>query len=153
METTGQTLFCPGMPGAGKTILTSAVVNDLIKRYSEDEKISVAYIYCNFRQQDDQKIDDLLASLLKQLATSQITLPHLKDLYDRNKFRQMRPSLDEILGTLRSVVALYSRVFIIVDALDECQITDDCRTRFLREIFNLQKMCSVNFFTTSRPIP
>src|SRR5947209_377555 len=31
-----QTLFCPGIPGAGKTILTSIVVDDLIRGIQND---------------------------------------------------------------------------------------------------------------------
>jgi hypothetical protein len=50
------------------------------------------------------------------------------------------------------VTTLYSRVFIIVDALDECQISDGCRQRLLSDLFNLQEKCGANLFTTSRPI-
>jgi hypothetical protein len=64
-ETKNQTLFCPGIPGAGKTILTSIVVNELTARFFNDPTIGITYVYCNFRRQDEQKIDDLLASLLK----------------------------------------------------------------------------------------
>jgi hypothetical protein len=46
---------------------------------------------------------------------------------------------------------MYSRVFIVVDALDECQV--GCRSRFLSEIFNLQVKCGANIFATSRFIP
>jgi DNA replication protein DnaC len=70
-ETNKQTLFCLGIPGAGKTILTSIIVEELNTRFSNDPTIGIAYIYCNFRRQEEQKIDDLLASLLKQLAESQ----------------------------------------------------------------------------------
>jgi hypothetical protein len=63
-----QALFCPGIPGAGKTILTSIIVDDLITRFQNDPTVNIVYIYCNFRRKDEQKIDDLLASLLKQLA-------------------------------------------------------------------------------------
>jgi hypothetical protein len=65
IEADKQTLFCPGIPGAGKTILTSIVVEALTTRFSNDPMIGIAYIYCNFRRQDEQKINDLLASLLK----------------------------------------------------------------------------------------
>ena len=51
------------------------------------------------------------------------------------------------------MAAMYSRVFIVVDALDECQVFDGCRSRFLSEIFNLQVKCGVNVFATSRFIP
>jgi hypothetical protein len=51
------------------------------------------------------------------------------------------------------VAAAYSRVFIIVDALNECKASDSCRSRLLSEIFSLQAKCGVNFFATSRFIP
>ncbi|RYP27804.1 hypothetical protein DL767_007516 [Monosporascus sp. MG133] len=154
LETGRKTLFCPGIPGAGKTILASIVVNDLTTRFSGDPTIGVAYIYCNFRRQDEQKVDNLLASLLKQLAERRSSLPGtVKDLYDRHKANHTRPSLDEILTVLQSVLALYSRVFIVVDALDECQVSDGCRMKFLSEIFGLQAKSGPNIFATSRFIP
>jgi hypothetical protein len=63
----GQTLFCPGIPGAGKTILTSIVIDGLNTRFQSNTNVGIAYIYYNFRQQDEQKSEDLLAILLKQL--------------------------------------------------------------------------------------
>jgi hypothetical protein len=76
----------------------------------------------------------------------------VKDLYDRHTARRTRPSLDEIIGVLQSVAVTYSRVFIIVDALDECQVSDGCRQRFLLSLFNLCVKYGVNVFATSRPI-
>ena len=154
LETKNETLFCLGIPGVGKTILTSIVVEELTTRFSNDPTIGIAYIYCNFQRQDDQKIADLLMSLLKQLAKCQPSLPGtVKSLYDRHKPKGTRPSLDEISETLQSVTLLYSRVFIIVDALDECQISDGCRQRFLAALFDLHAKCGANLFATSRPIP
>jgi len=154
LGTCKQTLFCPGIPGAGKTILTSIVVDELTRRFGSDSSTGVAYVYCNFRRQDDQKVDNLLASLLKQLVEGYSSLPGtIKDLHDRHKAKRTRPSLDEISRVLQSVAAMYSRVFIIVDALDECQASDGCRTRFLSELFNLQMKHRTNTFATSRFIP
>jgi Cdc6-like AAA superfamily ATPase len=154
LKTNKQTLFCPGIPGAGKTILTAIVVDDLTTQVSSDPTIGVAYIYCNFRQQGTQKIDDLMASLLRQLAQGLSSLPgSVKDLYDQHKTKRTWPLLDEILRVLRSIVTMYSRAFIIVDALDECQVSDGSRTRFLSELFSLQTRHGVNIFATSRFIP
>jgi hypothetical protein len=131
-ETKAQTLFCPGIPEAGKTIITSIVVDELTTRFSNDPAIGIAYIYCNFRRQEEQKIDNLLASLLKQLAENQPSLPGtVKEIYDQHKTKRTRPSLEEVSRSLQAVTALYSRIFIVVDALDECQISDSCRQRFL----------------------
>ncbi|CAG2000637.1 unnamed protein product [Fusarium graminearum] len=149
-----QTLFCPGMPGAGKTILTSIVVDSLNSKFDNDSEIGIAYIYCNFRRQHEQKIGDLLASVLKQLTQCRSSLPDsVKSLYDWHKTKRTRPSVDEILGLLQSVVAMHLRVFIIIDALDECLASDGCRTRFLSELFNLQTRHGTNIFATSRFIP
>ncbi|EXK78267.1 hypothetical protein FOQG_17045 [Fusarium oxysporum f. sp. raphani 54005] len=154
LAASNKTLFCPGIPGAGKTILTSIVVDTLNSKFDKNSEIGIAYIYCNFRRQHEQKIDDLLASLLKQLTQCRSSLPDsVKNLYDRHKAKRTRPSLDEILGLLQSVAAMHSRVFIIVDALDECLASDGCRTRFLSELFNLQTRHRTNVFATSRFIP
>jgi hypothetical protein len=153
VETDKQTLFCPGIPGAGKTILTAIVVEELFARFEIDGDISIAYLYCNYRRQHEQNLEDLFASLLKQFVQEQPSIPDsVKTLYDRHKDKRTRPSVDEILQVLQSVAAACSRVFIIVDALDECQISDGCRQRFLSGLVMLQENCKGNLFATSRPI-
>jgi hypothetical protein len=154
VETDKQALLCLGIPGAGKTILTSFVVGILRGRFQDDLSVGIAYLYCNFRRQDEQKAEDLLASVLKQLIQGLPSLPDtVKSLYDKHTAKGTRPSLDEISRSLQSVAALYSRVFIIVDALDECRASDGSRARFLTEVFSLQAKCRANLFATSRFIP
>jgi hypothetical protein len=51
IKQSNQTLFCPGIPGAGKTIITSIVVEDLCTRFQNDTSIGITYLYCNFRRQ------------------------------------------------------------------------------------------------------
>jgi hypothetical protein len=154
LDTDKQTLFCPGVPGAGKTILTSIVVEELNTRFQNDKSIGVTYLYCNYRRQGEQKSEDLLASLLKQLAQGQPSLrDSVKSLYDSHKDKRTRLSFDEISRALQSAAAIYSRVFIIIDALDECQVDDGCRAKFLSEIFTIQAKNKANLFATSRYIP
>ncbi|KAK6527593.1 hypothetical protein TWF694_004577 [Orbilia ellipsospora] len=153
VSTDRQTLFCTGIPGAGKTILTAILVDDLENRFQDDPMIGIGYIYCNFQQQDEHQAENLLTSLLKQLIQGQSSLPGVVEtLYNRHK-KGTRPQLNEIMETLKSVVNLYSRVFIVVDALDECQPSHNCRWRFLSEIFSLQAKYNVNIFATSRHVP
>lgn len=147
-----QTIFCPGMPGAGKTMITSIVIHHLYNTFRHDSKIGIAYVYCNFRQQHEQKSTDLVLSLLKQLVQEQSSLPGcVQGLYSHHRLKRTRPSRDEILRALHSVVISYSRVFIIVDALDECQAFNEGRKMFLSDVFTLQaKTTGVNLFATSR---
>ena len=154
LNTSKQTLFCPGIPGAGKTILTSIVIDYLERTFGNDHSIGIAYFYCNFRRQQEQSPLDILASLLKQLVQGQIHFPEfVKDLYDHHKQKRTRPSSDEITKLLQSVIAGYSRTFIIIDALDECNVSDGGRRRLLSEMVSLQNNTGVSLFATSRFIP
>jgi Cdc6-like AAA superfamily ATPase len=146
-----QTLFCPGIPGAGKTIITAVVIDHLQRRFHGDPRIGIVYIYCNFRRQHEQKAEDLLANLLKQLAQSCPSLPpSVKELYGLHKRNRTRPSLEEILKTLHSVANAYSRIFIAIDALDECE-NSNCN-KLLTEVCALQASVNVsaNIIATSR---
>jgi hypothetical protein len=146
-----QTLFCPGIPGAGKTILTYVVVDDLNTQFLADQNIGIVYLYCNFRQRDKQSTEDLLASLLKQLIQEQSSLPDsIKVLYNQYRDKRTQPSFDEISRALQSVAAIYLQVFIVIDTLDEYQVSDSCWTKFLTEIFNLQAKYRAHLFATSR---
>ncbi|UKZ83461.1 hypothetical protein TrVFT333_011270 [Trichoderma virens FT-333] len=124
-----QTLFCPGIPGAGKTILTAVVVNDLTTQISDNIDIGLAYIYCNFKRQGKQMFEDLAASLLKQLSRKRSSLPDC------------------------SVAAMYSKIFIVIDALDECEASNRSRSGFLSLVFGLRSYAVTNLFATSRHIP
>ncbi|KAH8771296.1 hypothetical protein BGZ57DRAFT_985225 [Hyaloscypha finlandica] len=125
LKTDKQTLFCRGIPGAGKTIFTSIIVEELTTRFCANPEIGVTYVYCNFRCQNEQKIDDLLANHLKQLSEGWPSLPvTVRELYNRHMATRTRPSLNEISECLRIVIMLHSRGF-----------------------------CSMNLFITSRPIP
>jgi hypothetical protein len=150
----GKTLFCPGIPGVGKTILTSIVVDDIRTRFYKEPTIGLAYIYFNFRRQSEQNVNSIVANLLKQLAEHQSSLPTgVTALYDKHKNNRIQPSFEEILRTFQSTIAMYTRVMIVVDAIDECQASEGCRRRLLSELFSIQTRYRINLFVTSRFIP
>ncbi|KAK7990380.1 hypothetical protein PG990_014660 [Apiospora arundinis] len=149
-----EALLCPGMPGAGKTILSSIVVDNLLGTFHGDSSIGICYAYCSFRRDPEQTFGGLVASLLKQLTRDQSPFPRsVEDLYDRHKQRQSRPSSDELCRALFSVAAAYSRVLIVVDALDECPVSGGCRSQFISELHKLQAGLGANILVTSRFIP
>ncbi|KAK6514351.1 hypothetical protein TWF506_008747 [Arthrobotrys conoides] len=149
-----QILFCPGIPGAGKTVLTSIVIDHLIAWFTDDKTVGFGYIYCNFKETNQQKIEHFLSSLLKQLAQTHTPLPDaVRDIYNKHNSRGTAP-LGEIIKTLHTVAATYSKVYIIVDALDECQEDDDCRTNLISALLELyNRGDGIKLFITSRPIP
>lgn len=151
--TKGEILFCHGMPGAGKTILSSIVVNNL-QESDTNKDVAVCYFYCNFQRQDEQRLENIVLGFLKQLA--QITTPMptcLKDLFYRCKAKGGRPSLEESINTLYSVARTFSRIFVVVDALDECQTTEGCQRQLISQLIELKTLIGANILATSRPVP
>jgi hypothetical protein len=146
-----QTLFCHGIPGAGKTMIAATTVDHLWK-HVRDKDIGVAYIYCNYKSQTDQNATNLAATILKQLTqeSQSITEP-VVNLYDRHADRGTRPSLEEIRTALQAVISSYSKVYIVIDALDECLNHD--RGPLLAMLRNLQSRGNLSFMATSRSIP
>lgn len=76
----------------------------------------------------------------------------IRSLYDEHRRNRTRPSVGDISTTLQSVATIYSRVFIVIDALDECLHAGGQRAQLLRTIFELRDKIQVNVFVTSRPI-
>jgi hypothetical protein len=149
-----QILLCKGIPGAGKTIIAATVIDNLMTKFYDDDSTGLAYIYFNFRRQHEQELENLLASLIKQLSQTMRVLPEeVTKLHTKHEEKNTRPSVDELSEALLSTVKIYSKVFIVIDALDECHITDGRLSRFLSEVFYLQKKSAVNVLATSRPIP
>jgi hypothetical protein len=154
IERPQQTLFCPGIPGAGKTILASVVVDELEAQFGNERDVGIAYIFCSFENRDDkmQNPESLLASLLRQLAQDLVALPDgIVALYDKHGIKGTRPSFDETRKALRLVVRHLPRVFIVIDALDECRRL--AISQILDELFDLQATHNLNILATSRFIP
>ncbi|KAF4812486.1 Vegetative incompatibility protein HET-E-1 [Colletotrichum siamense] len=151
-----KTLFCPGMPGAGKTMLSSIVIEYLQQEFDEDLTVGIAYLFCNFRRHDEQKPRELLASILKQLYWAMPTgLNDVEKIYEKHKsptgYTPM--STPEVIACLRSVTSCFDKVYILLDALDECRGDEGYRDELLKTVLGLSKTASVNVFATSRHIP
>ncbi|KAJ7144594.1 ankyrin repeat-containing domain protein [Mycena epipterygia] len=142
----GEILWCPGIPGAGKTTLVSIVVDHL--RTAQDcENIGVAAIYLNHKESDAHSPSSLLASLWRQLVFGKsISLP-VRELHTKHRERRTRPSVEEAHAVLCSIISEYSRVFVLVDALDE--YPEMQRHALLRCLVALRP--TVDLMLTSRP--
>ncbi|RKK55868.1 hypothetical protein BFJ68_g17838, partial [Fusarium oxysporum] len=130
-----------------KTILASLVIEYLINLCENERNGGMAYHYCNFRHQDNEPVNVILSSILKQLAQCSASLPDaISILYGKHKDKGTRPSLKEIVSALKSVASLHSRVFIVVDGLDECLVWRDI-------VAQLRDLQGANILATSRAIP
>ncbi|KAI0569585.1 ankyrin repeat domain-containing protein [Pyrenophora tritici-repentis] len=147
------TLFCPGIPGAGKTMVAAIAIDHLLKSVQSSSH-GVAYVYCNYKAREEQDTSRMLAAILKQLVQARLSLVDLVErLHKQHADRGTRPSPDEIFSALRDVLAHYSTVYIVVDALDEFLDSDGTRRQFLAKLRDLQAGRDVRLMATSRFIP
>ncbi|KAF3182443.1 hypothetical protein TWF788_006346 [Orbilia oligospora] len=156
LEGKEKTLFCPGIPGAGKTMIAS-IVSDKLKAVRDQDAVrnvrtGVAFIYCIYNEREQQSLDDILASILVQLVLGQPVIPEsVQKVYkSHRKGEKPRLSLDEISKEITAIIKCYSRIFIVVDALDECR-DDDIRKSLLSKLFELQTVSDIRLMVTFRP--
>jgi hypothetical protein len=125
-----------------------SVVINYLERTIKQENVGVAYIYCTHRQQN-QTAGNLVASLLKQLIQQQLDIPgNIRDLYRHHRSRQTHPPLSEYSRLLQAELRHFLKVFIVIDALDECSKENRIREHFLAEVQKLSPM--VRLLVTSR---
>ncbi|KAH8722870.1 hypothetical protein GQ44DRAFT_621849 [Phaeosphaeriaceae sp. PMI808] len=152
LQGSGKTLFCPGMPGAGKTLM-AAITVEYLQRNAQTSEVSVAYSYCSYRRQEEQNIYTLLRTLLKQLMQVQPTIDEpVSNLYDRHRLQGTRPSVEEICDTLETACASYSTVYLVIDAMDECIDRDGTRSQLIDICRQLQQKVDLSLMATSRNI-
>jgi hypothetical protein len=137
---------------------SSAVIED-IRASQKAGLASLAFFYCDFRE--DQKRDrrGLLSSLLAQLGEqSDAYSARLSGFYEAHGRGSQHASDNELLGCLKDMLKLpgQATVYIIIDALDECPTTTGSphpREKVLnlvKELVDL-KISNLRICATSRP--
>jgi hypothetical protein len=114
-------LWLHGIPGCGKTILSSAIIQDILQQYHDDPTKVVGYYYFAFNDSQKQAAELMVKSLITQLSQYCEKIPTaLQSLFSSNSDGQQQPSLDALLQVLRQMIQETPASFIVLDALDEC---------------------------------
>jgi len=127
------------------------VIDSLYDRAGE-ENIAVADLYCDFLSHQEQTATNIMGAVLKQLVGRGGIPDYLREAFQKGQKeyggRGLR--LAELMGMLRTAIASLPRVFICIDALDEClpkwlpELVES-----LRDI--VQESPSTRIFLTGRP--
>jgi hypothetical protein len=137
---------------------SSAVIED-IRTLQRSGMASLAFFYCDFR--DDQKKDlrGLLSSLLIQLGGQSDAYSNvLSNFYVTHGRGSQHASDSELVGCLKDMLSLpgQATVHIIIDALDECPVTTGLPSprekvlELVEELVNLH-VPDLRICVTSRP--
>lgn len=147
------TLWFTGIPGAGKTVLSSIIIDSLRHQTQKRQDFGLAYIYCSYNERGKQTAPDLVGSIVQQLFVRQKTLlmSEVAPLYENLRVTKSRPSLAEYVNLLELAIIQYSRVYVVVDALDECQEEGQTRRILVETLRGFQP--KVSLLVTSRDMP
>jgi Cdc6-like AAA superfamily ATPase len=149
----GKTLFCTGIPGAGKTILSSTVIENIKTHIATNspKEVRVVYLYCDYTDKK-QSISQFLFTLLGQILEPLPSLSEIiKAIYRDN--RPVLPSIYDLSNALTHVTSSltsdsHSCIFFVIDVLDEC--TDRTRALLLIHLIRIQETSNVSLFLTTR---
>ena len=108
--------------------------------------------YCDFRDQQQQTTTNIMGAILKQLVVREKVLENVRTAFQKVKTevcgRGLR--LPDIVQMLKQAGATLPRVFICIDALDECL------PKYLLELLGslkdiIEDLPSARIFVTGRP--
>ncbi|KNG86035.1 putative ankyrin repeat domain protein [Aspergillus nomiae NRRL 13137] len=140
-----RTLCCYGDPGAGKTIVSSIVI-DRLRELMPLGSIGLAYLYGDYRDQRAQSVENILGAIVKQLLAHLSETPQgILEIYETRVKQENPLSLPDAERFLDIACEQFSRVYICLDALDELR---DQRSLLI----SLQaRSSSVQLYITGRP--
>lgn len=145
-ESSSDSLWFYGIPGAGKTILCSTVIEHIKTFCDAEPENRVIYFYFNFNDAHKQTSLSMLRSLVTQLCPSEGRLPsEVRELYQHSEEGTRDPEEETLIKVLESLLVKSQRTFIIIDALDECREKEN----MLAALIHIVQM-PVNLLLSSR---
>lgn len=115
-------LWLYGIPGAGKTVLASAVIQDTIETLKSGE--SVAYFYCDYKDESRQDPQNIFGSIAAQLALQDEgafeMLNEFYDLIQKEGSLVRSASPEQIVDLIKKQTSRFHINSLILDGLDEC---------------------------------
>lgn len=125
------TLFCPGIPGAGKTVLTSIVTENLRRNHEV-----AATVYFGHKRTEEQSLVKILFSLLLQILIRRSTISGAIHICYQ-WMQHFTPTLQDALLLFNMALQTLPQTFFLLDALDEIT-SKQTRAELLSSIRKLQ---------------
>lgn len=138
-------LWIHGIPGAGKTVLTSFLIEQLESHVRPLERVGHAYYYCYFGHNQDES-GPFLRWTISQLCRQSGKIP--KALVQLHKHGR-QPDLADLLIVLESLLQQFDSAYVILDAVDESKPREDL-LRTIRDLATDARFSNLHCLVTSR---
>jgi len=124
---------------------TSSLVIDRLCDRAKEEDLAVAWLYCDYLAQQEQTVTNIIGTILKRLVGREVP-ENIRKAFKEGR----RPLLGDLMRMLRIAIAKLPKVYICIDALDECLPKDLPKLlESLRDI--LREFPTTRLFLTGRP--
>lgn len=138
-------LWIHGIPGAGKTVLASFVIEQIKRLCEGSSNQTYAYYYCHYSNDQDESLP-LLSWVVSQVCRQLRWAPsQLKQLHDRG----CEPTISELQYVLELALIRLKNLFIVVDAVDESNPREEL-VRLLATVALDNRFQNVRILATSR---
>lgn len=146
------TLWIHGIPGAGKTVLSTTIINHLKELHQYPGHV-VTFFYFDRLDREKRTELSLVTSIVAQICASSHELPDTVKTAFQNATLHGRGKLsssDSPVSLLKAVTASLERLYIVVDGIDECENPVDI-LELLRDL--LTSSSNARLLVLSRDIP
>lgn len=129
---------------------SSIVIDDLVSRFSQIPQVGIAWIYCDYRDQTNQSLVNILGSILRQFlraVSTSHTLGQIEKILDSTKKSGTRVDILQVLPMLKLTLSQMDCSFLCLDALDE--LVPQTLVKLLQILQS--EFSSVRIFLTGRP--
>ena len=114
-------LWLHGIPGCGKTVLCSTIIDDIASMCQGNSRRIVAYHYFDFNESKRRTCEGLARSLVTQLFGQGPKSSKIMDaLFAQSGDGHREPTIQDLGQALRELTEYLEDIYFIVDALDEC---------------------------------
>lgn len=132
-------------------VSSSYIINNLLLEPTITQ-YGTAYIYFSYKEAEKQIPVNLISSIIQQLISQHPnSMSELRLLHERHRVHRTRPSIMECSNLLQTLLRSFPKVYIVVDAIDECSEQNEARWVFLAQLWRLRFKACLLFM--SRPIP
>ena len=122
LTTTNARLWLYGIPGAGKTVLASLVIDEILPK--TNPSISAAYFYCDYKNPATQEPCKILSCLVQQLAKqdeqSFARVQKFYEIHGQGRKYPVEYEPEDLFELITEIAADYNCTIIVADGLDEC---------------------------------
>ena len=122
LESKNAGLWLYGIPGAGKTVLASLVIDEILIKSRSN--VAVAYFYCDYKDPRTQALYRILGSLVQQIAKqdkkSFVKAEQFYHAYGESQKNPVEYIPEDLRDLIIDMATDYECTMIVVDGLDEC---------------------------------